>query len=612
VLLLGLLVGATPAQTEKIDFPRTNQPANFSFAAGSFDNVSVRASPTTVQVEEPITLVVRIKSLVPGPLAHPPQRDKLRLFPDDFEKNFFVEDGEDRYLEDQNIWEFTYRVYPQRMDVKAIPSLEFVYFQIVPERKYQAVASEEIAIEVKARATVELDTPATIRSRMRPPVADNGLLGTGTLDTWLVVLVIAAPPLLCLAGVAAWQRLFPDAATRAHLRRSRAFRQAARQLSRLGPRARAEAVAAVLVRYLRARIDLATAEPTPAEVLRALTKVGVDSEAARSTEHFFRACDAARFTPGGGLPNGLPAEAVAVLQALENALAAGPTAAPEPQRPHDGFFLPGILLVVALTLAAAPASDADLLAAADGHFRQGVAVEHDGTASRKAFAEAAHQYQLLINRGHHHPELFRRLGDASLLAGQLPQAIFAYRRGLERGPHLRALWDHLELARDRVAYPNGQERLPGAEERERPPPGEWPAWLPRPAATVLLLTAAVLHGLAWLALARWWLGRQRSTLVWAAVLLAAAAAVLAAREYSVRRGGYDGRRPFAVVAYNNMALRRGNGTLFPPHADLPTVQRGMEARLLGERGGWVQVEFPGGELGWLPRRAVLLDRPAGG
>jgi hypothetical protein len=35
--------------------------------------------------------------------------------------------------------------------------------------------------------------------------------------------------------------------------------------------------------------------------------------------------------------------------------------------------------------------------------------------------------------------------------------------------------------------------------------------------------------------------------------------------------------------------------------------RGVEARLLFARGDWLQIELAGGEVGWVPRRLVLVD-----
>src|SRR5262249_12148450 len=154
--------------------------------------------------------------------------------------------------------------------VKAIPALEFAYYHTVGDRKYRAVASGQIAIEVKPRATVRMDPPAALRARMHPAVTGTDLLCDQGPSTLVVLLAFAVPPLLGAAGALAWQRLFPDAAARARLRRSRAFRQALKQLQRLGQPAPPEAVAEVVVNYLRSRIEISTAEPTPLEIKQAL------------------------------------------------------------------------------------------------------------------------------------------------------------------------------------------------------------------------------------------------------------------------------------------------------------------------------------------------------
>jgi hypothetical protein len=66
--------------------------------------------------------------------------------------------------------------------------------------------------------------------------------------------------------------------------------------------------------------------------------------------------------------------------------------------------------------------------------------------------------------------------------------------------------------------------------------------------------------------------------------------------------------PLVVIARDGVLLRRGNGVAFPPRYDTP-VNRGVEGRLRFERGGWVQIELSGGEIGWVPRAAVLVDTP---
>ena len=77
--------------------------------------------------------------------------------------------------------------------------------------------------------------------------------------------------------------------------------------------------------------------------------------------------------------------------------------------------------------------------------------------------------------------------------------------------------------------------------------------------------------------------------------------------YLTWRGWREAERPLVVIARDGVPLARGNGPTYPPNPQLPQLNRGMEARLLHNRGGWVQLQFPGGEIGWLPRQAVVTE-----
>jgi hypothetical protein len=75
----------------------------------------------------------------------------------------------------------------------------------------------------------------------------------------------------------------------------------------------------------------------------------------------------------------------------------------------------------------------------------------------------------------------------------------------------------------------------------------------------------------------------------------------------------EAARPLVVILDDGVLLRKGDGLAYPPRYDTP-LNRGAEARLLFERGGWLQVELAGGEVGWVPRRLdqheyVLVDTP---
>src|SRR5262249_3782345 len=69
------------------------------------------------------------------------------------------------------------------------------------------------------------------------------------------------------------------------------------------------------------------------------------------------------------------------------------------------------------------------------------------------------------------------------------------------------------------------------------------------------------------------------------------------------------QHPLAIVAADDVPLYQGNGPSYLQPEELPTPSRGMGARVRLDRGDWLQVQLPGGELGWLRRDRVLLDLP---
>ncbi len=192
-------------------------------------------------------------------------------------------------------------------------------------------------------------------------------------------------------------------------------------------------------------------------------------------------------------------------------------------------------------------------------------------------------------------------GNVHYLAGELPQAILAYRqaeRYLGSDPRLRA---NLAEARKQVPYPST-----GAMPRELT---RFIA-LARPAQA---RSALIAYALAWLALTVWLVRGRRGLLILSLVLLLASGtlAILVLRAERL-----DRERPIAVVIDNGTFLRKGNGASYPA-VELKGVEiklaRGVEARVRSRRpNGWVQLEFPDGLVGWVHAEQVLIDQPGGG
>jgi hypothetical protein len=87
------------------------------------------------------------------------------------------------------------------------------------------------------------------------------------------------------------------------------------------------------------------------------------------------------------------------------------------------------------------------------------------------------------------------------------------------------------------------------------------------------------------------------------LLLACATGVTA---LLVRQERWRQDRPIVVIAADGVLLRRGDGSLFPPRYDTP-LNRGVEAELLFRRGGWLQIELSGGEVGWVELGKAVVE-----
>jgi len=239
--------------------------------------------------------------------------------------------------------------------------------------------------------------------------------------------------------------------------------------------------------------------------------------------------------------------------------------------------------------------DPALLQRAESAFRQGRECRTNPSQARVHFARAAAAYDHLRRRGFHSAALFANQGNAYFLAGDLPQALLAYRRGQRLAPGDRSLRTNLTLARAQVDHPLSRT-------------GDWLPWLPRVSPRWLWTGLIGLYGLTCLSLARWWMLR-RGWLLKAGSTAALGVLVLAG---AVSLAEVDRRQdlahPVVVIAKDQIKLRRGNGYRYPP-ADETPLNRGVEARWLLSRGGWLQIELADGKVGWIPGADALLDQP---
>jgi len=260
-----------------------------------------------------------------------------------------------------------------------------------------------------------------------------------------------------------------------------------------------------------------------------------------------------------------------------------------------------VVLLHAAPVIPATMSDREVAERAEAEFEEGVRLHQAADKARPHFRSAAEYFDELRRRGAHNALLYRNLGNAYLLAGDLPHAILSYRRGLRLSPNDGSLRESLADARERVVYPaSGALGRPRSDAR--------PPWLSHTRAEWLVIAGGVCYVLAWACLTRWLIVRRGRLLAVGLVSLLLAALLSVWLIVRTREEWDQDVHPLVVIDRDGLLLRRGNGLAFPPRYDTP-VNRGVEARRLFERDGWVQIELSGGEIGWVPREAVLVDTP---
>lgn len=262
----------------------------------------------------------------------------------------------------------------------------------------------------------------------------------------------------------------------------------------------------------------------------------------------------------------------------------------------------GVSLLTIVALTALSAGPEDLQAQAETSFHEGAQLVPDvkkAADARAAFARSAKLYEQLEADGYHNAALYRNLGNAALLADDLPHAVFAYRRGLRLTPNDLELRRSLAYAREQVTYP--AQGLFG-----RPPTEHRPPWLPR----LPVLTPWLAFGFYCVGCLAVMVGRMLRRGPWLTVAgfsFGLAVLLVMGLTWEGWESQQEDNRPLVVVAQDGLLLRRGNGNAYPARYPTP-LNKGVEARRLFERGDWLQIELSGGETGWVPRSAVLEDR----
>ena len=243
------------------------------------------------------------------------------------------------------------------------------------------------------------------------------------------------------------------------------------------------------------------------------------------------------------------------------------------------------LLVVGVA-SAQESSATDLMARANTSYERG------------EYAEAAQQYEALVDRGYSDATLYFNLGSSYFESGDIGRAILNYLRARGLSPRDMDIRDNLELARGMTVDGVAAERGPLVE-------GvsyfghQWATPDELGIAAILLWVAS---GTAIGALIVWRTFRLRRMLRAATVLATAAATMLFLLVASMTSASpYDST---GVVTAAAVEVVSGPG---PQYTGEFALHSGAQVRVADYRHGWFRIELPGGELrGWVPSHAVEI------
>ena len=209
---------------------------------------------------------------------------------------------------------------------------------------------------------------------------------------------------------------------------------------------------------------------------------------------------------------------------------------------------------------------------------------------RGEYAEAAQQYEALIDRGYSDATLYLNLGNSYFESEDLGRAILSYLRARELSPRDMDIRDNLELARgmtvDRVVA-EGDSLVESVSYFGH----RW-ATPDELGTAAILLWAASAAAIG--ALMMWRVLPLRRVLRAVTAFAAVATVMLLLLVVSMAYANpYDNT---GVVTAAAVEIVSGPGPQYPEEF---TLYSGAQVRVTDSRHGWLRIELPGGELrGW--------------
>ncbi len=299
-----LAVPSNRPAIEVLPLPTAGRPANFSGLIGEFE-FEVEASPTHVNVGDPITLTVRIS----GPrfldyVRLPPLQQQMRLAAD-FKIPEEMAPGEIR----RGAKVFTQTIRAKHSQISEAPPLEISYFH-PGEGQYVTARTEAIPLVVEATRIITandvegLGDQGVIQSELETQeegiaynyedsdaLEESAIVSRNAFVSPLWMGLLLAPPLSFL-GLLLWTSGLVGKRDLS----SRAAQQAVRELGQVGEEP--DEVLKLTREYLGARLRVAPGALTFDDVADLLRRRGVADVTLKGLKALFDACEAGRYAGG--------------------------------------------------------------------------------------------------------------------------------------------------------------------------------------------------------------------------------------------------------------------------------------------------------------------------
>lgn len=589
-----LFVHAPPLAIRIHPLPTANRTASFSGIVGAF-SLSATADPLVTPALSPVNLKLQANGYpFPHLLQLPAWNTHAAL-----DHAFLVPDSSEPVRGQpapEGGVEFRAAIRPRSVETKAIPSLEFAYFD-PQSQSYAVVRTQEIPL------TVTPSTPATVYdlefadgSKLRndvepiPGGLTQNALGSPllasqsphiwTLQPWSWLLALGLPPLLYLL-LRRLSRNYRKARSHPELaRRQFAFSRFRQALRRLTRDSHPFAISQLLRNYFADRFDLHTHPGEAPDLLALARKAGVRPDAAQTLAGLIARTDLHTFARDRELP--APLEKRRLLELVR-----------EFERGAPLWLVAGSALLTLALSARAESPDGTLREASAFFDRANELALVQPEKAQGLYRLAASRFEALTTRhGIRNGLLYYNLGNTYLLAGDPGRAILNYLRAQQYIPTDPRLADALREARLRQV-----DNFPqAAPTRLRQALFFWHYHLGPKGRFCIVATA---FAAIWLLLAvhlfrpipRLW---KPLSFLGAAILLAAASSLLHARA--------DPRRT-AVIVQPEILPRKGDAQVYDPAFTNP-LHSGAEITVREQRRDWLRIQVQDGSEGWIPAAAA--------